>query len=196
MCQVLVLSGHSGSVKSISANPLEHSVLLSGSRDGSFALWDTRLHQDKPESRGLHRTTAAEYLALATGPANRLQNRFLAPLEQVYRANIPAGNHRKRPWSYVGEAEAKPAKSKSFHLHLPCQSSVTAVEWMPDGQKFLTAGQDGLVKLWDTRYALRPLQAASPAHDTASSGRNTHAGPATTSPSSPPSPSLPGGLHP
>eukprot|EP00904_Undaria_pinnatifida_P005694 jgi/Undpi1/2254/HiC_scaffold_13.g05640.m1 len=144
--EVLVLSGHSGSVKAISANPLEHSVLLSGSRDGSFALWDTRLHQDKPESRGLHRTTAAEYMALATGPANRLQNRFLAPLEQVYRANIPAGNHRKRPWSYVGEAEANPAKSKNFHLALPCQSSVTAVEWMPDGQKFLTAGQDGLVK--------------------------------------------------
>lgn len=61
----------------------------------------------------------------------------------------------------MGEAEAKPAKSKNFHLDLPCQSSVTAVEWMPDGQKFLTAGQDGLVKVSSPHCARNGLPCRS-----------------------------------
>ncbi|KAK2975243.1 hypothetical protein RJ640_027992 [Escallonia rubra] len=34
--------GHAGSVKSICSHPTNHDLLVSGSRDGSFALWDTR----------------------------------------------------------------------------------------------------------------------------------------------------------
>uniref|UniRef100_A0A251S7X3 Putative WD40/YVTN repeat-like-containing domain-containing protein n=1 Tax=Helianthus annuus TaxID=4232 RepID=A0A251S7X3_HELAN len=36
------LTGHTGSVKSISAHPSNHDIIVSGSRDGSFALWDLR----------------------------------------------------------------------------------------------------------------------------------------------------------
>ncbi|XP_038905419.1 denticleless protein homolog [Benincasa hispida] len=37
-----ILRGHKGSVKSISSHPTNHDLILSGSRDGSFALWDLR----------------------------------------------------------------------------------------------------------------------------------------------------------
>ncbi|KAK1438817.1 hypothetical protein QVD17_04628 [Tagetes erecta] len=36
------LTGHTGSVKSISAHPSNNDIIVSGSRDGSFALWDLR----------------------------------------------------------------------------------------------------------------------------------------------------------
>nr|GMC97321.1 denticleless protein homolog A-like [Ipomoea batatas] len=36
------LMGHTGSVKSICVHPTNHNVIVSGSRDGSFALWDLR----------------------------------------------------------------------------------------------------------------------------------------------------------
>ncbi|CAK9322544.1 unnamed protein product [Citrullus colocynthis] len=36
------LRGHKGSVKSISSHPTNHDLIVSGSRDGSFALWDLR----------------------------------------------------------------------------------------------------------------------------------------------------------
>ncbi|KAI3665980.1 hypothetical protein L6452_44616 [Arctium lappa] len=37
-----ILTGHTGSVKSISAHPSNNDMIVSGSRDGSFALWDLR----------------------------------------------------------------------------------------------------------------------------------------------------------
>ncbi|XP_076885128.1 uncharacterized protein LOC143534551 [Bidens hawaiensis] len=39
---VQLLTGHTGSVKSISAHPSNNDIIVSGSRDGSFALWDLR----------------------------------------------------------------------------------------------------------------------------------------------------------
>ncbi|KAI3503475.1 hypothetical protein L1887_31918 [Cichorium endivia] len=36
------LIGHTGSVKSISTHPVNNDIIVSGSRDGSFALWDLR----------------------------------------------------------------------------------------------------------------------------------------------------------
>ncbi|XP_065878395.1 uncharacterized protein [Euphorbia lathyris] len=37
-----VLMGHTGSIKSICSHPTNSDVLVSGSRDGSFAIWDLR----------------------------------------------------------------------------------------------------------------------------------------------------------
>lgn len=70
---------------------------------------------------------------------------------------------RKRPRSYSGfrsDAHAlghSPGRGESVALREACSArlspvhnsnqSVTAVEWMGDGQKFITAGQDGLVKV-------------------------------------------------
>ncbi|PON41578.1 Guanine nucleotide-binding protein, beta subunit [Parasponia andersonii] len=39
---VAVLMGHTGSVKSMSPHPTNAEIIVSGSRDGSFALWDMR----------------------------------------------------------------------------------------------------------------------------------------------------------
>ncbi|KAH6830512.1 Transducin/WD40 repeat-like superfamily protein [Perilla frutescens var. hirtella] len=39
---IRALMGHTGSIKSISCHPSNQDLVVSGSRDGSFALWDTR----------------------------------------------------------------------------------------------------------------------------------------------------------
>ncbi|KAL8471281.1 hypothetical protein ACS0TY_028798 [Phlomoides rotata] len=39
---IRALMGHTGSIKSISCHPSNQEVIVSGSRDGSFAIWDTR----------------------------------------------------------------------------------------------------------------------------------------------------------
>ncbi|KAL3813816.1 hypothetical protein ACJIZ3_015084 [Penstemon smallii] len=39
---VRALMGHTGSIKSISCHPTNQELVVSGSRDGAFALWDTR----------------------------------------------------------------------------------------------------------------------------------------------------------
>ncbi|KAG9129285.1 hypothetical protein Leryth_015667 [Lithospermum erythrorhizon] len=47
------LMGHTGSVKSISSHPNNHDIILSGSRDGSFALWDLRCNENSQQRRCL-----------------------------------------------------------------------------------------------------------------------------------------------
>ncbi|GER29506.1 transducin/WD40 repeat-like superfamily protein, partial [Striga asiatica] len=41
---IRALTWHTGSVKSISSHPSNQDLIVSGSRDGSFAIWDTRFH--------------------------------------------------------------------------------------------------------------------------------------------------------
>ncbi|CAI9111477.1 OLC1v1011705C1 [Oldenlandia corymbosa var. corymbosa] len=43
---VAALTGHTGSVKAICSHPTNQDVLVSGSRDGSFALWDLKCSND------------------------------------------------------------------------------------------------------------------------------------------------------
>ncbi|KVI02449.1 G-protein beta WD-40 repeat-containing protein [Cynara cardunculus var. scolymus] len=61
-----VLTGHTGSVKSISAHPSNYDMIVSGSRDGSFALWDLRssklvpgAHSSNNKARGRHGKAAS-----------------------------------------------------------------------------------------------------------------------------------------
>ncbi|XP_060194531.1 uncharacterized protein LOC132623745 [Lycium barbarum] len=44
------LMGHTGSVKSICPHPTNHDIIVSGSRDGSFALWDLRCSDSSSEN--------------------------------------------------------------------------------------------------------------------------------------------------
>ncbi|KAL1536493.1 denticleless protein [Salvia divinorum] len=41
-CIRALIGGHTGSIKSISCHPSNQELVVSGSRDGSFAVWDTR----------------------------------------------------------------------------------------------------------------------------------------------------------
>uniref|UniRef100_A0A7N0VME9 Denticleless protein-like protein n=1 Tax=Kalanchoe fedtschenkoi TaxID=63787 RepID=A0A7N0VME9_KALFE len=45
-------TGHTGSVKSLSSHPFNPDLLVSGSRDGSFAQWDLRCKPDSQTGRG------------------------------------------------------------------------------------------------------------------------------------------------
>lgn len=104
-----------------------------------------------------------------------LRGQITSPPPQVYRANCDFNQYRKRPRSFVGrdgehpDASAiaaatatattppKPRQATGTFYGLPCVSSVTSVCWMKDGQKFLTAGQDGLVKVSVARQTDRRI---------------------------------------
>ncbi|XP_009597523.1 uncharacterized protein [Nicotiana tomentosiformis] len=47
---VRALMGHTGSVKSICPHPTNHDIIVSGARDGSFALWDLRCSDSSSEN--------------------------------------------------------------------------------------------------------------------------------------------------
>ncbi|KAM1511661.1 hypothetical protein ACFX1Z_023317 [Malus domestica] len=47
-----VLMGHTGSVKSLCPHPTNPEVIVSGSRDGSFALWDMRCNSSSKTMQG------------------------------------------------------------------------------------------------------------------------------------------------
>ncbi|RXH69504.1 hypothetical protein DVH24_037288 [Malus domestica] len=47
-----VLMGHTGSVKSLCPHPTNPEVIVSGSRDGSFALWDMRCNSSSKNMQG------------------------------------------------------------------------------------------------------------------------------------------------
>lgn len=65
----------------------------------------------------------------------------------------------KIPRSYVRMDETVKGGFDGMVCGRPCASTVTSVQWMTDGQKFLTAGQDGLVKVSGLRVGLSPSRA-------------------------------------
>jgi WD40 repeat protein len=71
---VLRLTGHSASVKSVDVNPRNTCLLLSSSRDGSFAVYDTRVEQGHVlRERSAHDSTGRKWCAISekwqmTGP--------------------------------------------------------------------------------------------------------------------------------
>lgn len=59
-----VLMGHTGSVKSMYSHPTNHDIVVSGSRDGSFALWDLRCNSS---SRSEHEERCLGSTAVVKG---------------------------------------------------------------------------------------------------------------------------------
>ncbi|EXC20336.1 Denticleless-like protein [Morus notabilis] len=49
---IAMLMGHTGSVKSMYPHPTDPEIVVSGSRDGSFALWDMRCNSSSISRRG------------------------------------------------------------------------------------------------------------------------------------------------
>ncbi|KZV43410.1 denticleless proteinA-like [Dorcoceras hygrometricum] len=70
---IRALMGHTGSVKSISSHPTNPDIVVSGSRDGSFALWDIR------SSMNTHQTFC------------------IRPTSVVHEAHTSPGRRRRRP---------------------------------------------------------------------------------------------------
>ncbi|KAJ4974853.1 hypothetical protein NE237_008027 [Protea cynaroides] len=58
------LMGHTGSVKSLCSHPSSSDLIVSGSRDGSFALWDLRC---KPSSKNKHGEPFLNPIAVVEG---------------------------------------------------------------------------------------------------------------------------------
>lgn len=88
--------------------------------------------------------------------------------DKVIEAHTQGDTSRKRPRSYkreqrqqgcsgaVEDSEKAGAKKGSRHqLWGSSNQTVTSVKWMADGEKFITGGQDGLVKVSDV--TLSPL---------------------------------------
>ncbi|KAL2500079.1 Transducin/WD40 repeat-like superfamily protein [Abeliophyllum distichum] len=69
---IRALMGHTGSVKSISSHPTNQDLVASGSRDGSFALWDTRC------SNSTH------------------QKLCVSPITTIHEAHLSCGRRRLR----------------------------------------------------------------------------------------------------
>ncbi|XP_066327861.1 uncharacterized protein [Miscanthus floridulus] len=73
-----VLSGHTGSVKSLSCHSSNSELIVSGSRDGSFALWDLRCDPTSPNSHGETCLTSSAVVRAAHSPIQRNRTRSRA----------------------------------------------------------------------------------------------------------------------
>ncbi|KAL5663288.1 hypothetical protein ACJX0J_023396, partial [Zea mays] len=73
-----VLSGHTGSVKSLSCHSSNPELIVSGSRDGSFALWDLRCDPKSPNSHGETCLTSSAVVREAHSPILRSRTRSRA----------------------------------------------------------------------------------------------------------------------
>lgn len=141
---IATCSGHYGSVKAVSADPEQPSVLVSASRDGTIRLWDLR--------------------ALATSEVALLGATPFAPCSTVDFAHVPTS---LLPKSYVSLLAAKKRKRGVFVSQQPAQPpstrpdlskfGVTSVLFVPhkSNQLLSTGSVDGALKLWDLRVSTK-----------------------------------------
>ncbi|KAF7047395.1 hypothetical protein CFC21_056331 [Triticum aestivum] len=73
-----VLSGHTGSVKSLSCHSSNPDLVVSGSRDGSFALWDLRCDPKTPNGHGEACLMSSAVVKEAHSPTRRNRTRSRA----------------------------------------------------------------------------------------------------------------------
>uniref|UniRef100_A0ACD5X5X3 Uncharacterized protein n=1 Tax=Avena sativa TaxID=4498 RepID=A0ACD5X5X3_AVESA len=73
-----VLSGHTGSVKSLSCHSSNPELIVSGSRDGSFALWDLRCDPKTPNGHGEACLTSSAVVKEAHSPVRKSRTRSRA----------------------------------------------------------------------------------------------------------------------
>ncbi|GJN23643.1 hypothetical protein PR202_gb11308 [Eleusine coracana subsp. coracana] len=73
-----VLSGHTGSVKSLACHSSNPELIVSGSRDGSFALWDLRCDPKSPNRQGETCLMSSAVVREAHSPTQRTRTRSRA----------------------------------------------------------------------------------------------------------------------
>ncbi|KAL1356393.1 hypothetical protein HN51_008414 [Arachis hypogaea] len=129
-----VLTGHTGSVKSMCAHPNNADIIVSGSRDGSFCLWDLRC---KSATRGRHGevsicSTAVVKGAHLSSQAKRVRKgkaksmsitSVLCLKDQVSIATAGAVDSVLKFWdtrnlkSFVTQASPRPQSTEKERLH-------------------------------------------------------------------------------
>ena len=148
-------SGHNSSLFALSF--ADTSYLISGSADGSVGLWDTDVGEQvgQPRSAGVGRIEAMDYSsesrALATGggdgrvalwdyrsipwQSNKVSALAASPTADL---TITAGAGRVVVWEGT-------KKSRTITVG----GKIWALAFLPDGRRFVTAGEDRAPAIWD-----------------------------------------------
>jgi WD40 repeat protein len=122
--ELRTLRGHTTHVRSV-AFTVDGQVLASGSSDGTVKLWDARTGQELRTLRG-HTDQVVSVAFAADG--------------QVLAS---ASGTTVKLWDVRTGQELRTLRGHEGH--------VTSLAFSPDGQVLASGGQDGTVRLWDTR---------------------------------------------
>ncbi|KAK4367430.1 hypothetical protein RND71_011222 [Anisodus tanguticus] len=80
---VRALMGHTGSVKFICPHPTNHDIIVSGFRDGSFALWDLRCSDSSSENLCIPSIATVDEAHSHSSPSQRRTRRGKASSESI-----------------------------------------------------------------------------------------------------------------
>ena len=132
---------HDMSVKTISVMPSNHNIFVSGGRDGDMGLWDARCY-----SRGRCDLDFSQYRSIKT------------PVSWVRSPHAVASRRQV------------PRRKRKTYAHINTAHTITSVCFLPHDSIgcsfFVSAGSDGCVRLWDTRYlAADPVMQHAPLRD-------------------------------
>ncbi|GJM96294.1 hypothetical protein PR202_ga13116 [Eleusine coracana subsp. coracana] len=146
-----VLSGHTGSVKSLSCHSSNPELIVSGSRDGSFALWDLRCDPKSPNRRGETCLMSSAVVREAHSPTQRTRTRSRA---KAASTSITSVLYLKDDVSIAtsGAADNVVKIWDTRNLKVPISNKNTGAQpssaISPDGAHILGGSSDGNVYLW------------------------------------------------
>ncbi|OEL24607.1 Denticleless protein-like protein [Dichanthelium oligosanthes] len=150
-----VLSGHTGSVKSLACHSSNPELIVSGSRDGSFALWDLRCDPKSPNNHGETCLMSSAVVREAHSPIQRSRTRSRA---KAASTSITSVLYLKDDVSIATSGAADKIYLYSV-LHVnkgpvkvytgsKIESFFVKSAISPDGNHILGGSSDGNVYLW------------------------------------------------
>lgn len=139
--RINLLAGHAGDVTSVAFGP-DGTTVLSAGLDGAVLVWDRQGNR-----RFVSATTATGDFLESDGVGRTGDTSRVAPAGDAVLsiATLPDGDETGRTHMQVidaGTGRAGPIVDTGHGFE-------TTGVWHPDGQRFATAGFDGVVKVWD-----------------------------------------------